>query len=658
MIAAQVYPTSTWFQWAKEQGSFWKIVARQGNFSIPFGPRMLHKSRSADNIDSEYVSVETWISSSYLGMLTGVLMIVFLCHKLSRLKEDLSDSKALNWIKTLTTADVRRFFFVLGMFLEFVILSPIFVAIYFGFKCYRSVIGAILKRRHGPHFKGLLEGADVVWAIEKDNSRGMINIMAYIEETVEQQTLKEHLTSAELLLVLRKRISARLMNCYQPHPKMFWKRNLELGYYYWSDQSNLTVEDYIRYLDHIPLGKHGKYIDECQLRACLSEISNRQLPENHTSSWEILVGRQPLLDDQRKMLRFPILFRVHHSLGDGVALLRLLLEGIADKEVPSRWKRLSNFKVMNIEYILKEGTTQSIPKESAVKKLFKKIPSPKELYAWKCKNFQLLKTIVTAPAFFHDISRRQVDDNCIHASKLVNQKVVSWIHEEETSNTRWVRVIKRIKHLVPGARFSDTFLTALSSSLQKYFVRKQGSIPNNITVVLPTRIEQELPQLKLHNRFSAALQTLPIRAGIQLDDPNRLQNHLSRLTQIKQHSDNLRSSPDYLINYWIMTSLACLFPDTVLRKKLTSAHSTLAISNLPGPQQKPRINGHELKNISFWIPNIGQTAVGLALLTYGGKLQLGILADRAVIQSEAEAHSILVDTINEIELMGQILDDA
>lgn len=111
------------------------------------------------------------------------------------------------------------------------------------------------------------------------------------------------------------------------------------------------------------------------------------------------------------------------------------------------------------------------------------------------------------------------------------------------------------------------------------------------------------------------------------------------------------------INYWIMSKMTCLFPETILRKILKSAHSTLAISNLPGPQQMPRIQGRELKNLCFFIPNLGTTAVGITLLTYGGKLQLGILADRAVIRTEDEAHSILRGTIEEIERMGQLLDE-
>lgn len=646
---------SSWFQWASEQSSYWEAVSRGGNLSNRIGPLTMLKDGTAE---SELVSVGTMLSSAELGLLTGVLMTLFLRHKFNRMKEEFVETRVYKSVKNLTMIDVRHFLFILITFIEFVVISPILFSIFYGFKCYRLVVACVLKRRYGSHFKGLLDGADVVWAIERDNSRGMINIMAYIEEPVALHATKESSTCAELLLVLRKRISSRLMRSRQAHPKMFWKRNLELGYYWWSDLSQLTIEDYIRYLEYIPVGEGEQYIDERKLRAVMSEINNRNLPAEHSSSWEILVGRQPLFVRERDMLRYPIIFRVHHSLGDGVALLRLLLEGIVDKEMPSRWKRISNIKIMNIEHILKEKSLASVPSKNIFSKFIEKCPSPRAIYEWKQKHLRLLWTIFTAPAFFHEVAKRRVDDNCIHASDLSNRKVVSWIHEEETSSSRWIEIIKRTKQQVPGARFSDAFLTALSSSLQKYLASKSDFVPSNITVVLPTRVERESPQLKLHNKFSVALQTLPIAAGIDLQDPNRFQNLLIRLSDVKQHSDVLRSSPDYLINYWIMSTVACLFPDPILRKILTSAHSTLAISNLPGPQQKPCIHGYELKNLSFWIPNIGQTAVGLTLLTYGGRMQLGILADRAVIDNEDDAHSILEETIAEIERMGLVLDGA
>lgn len=146
---------------------------------------------------------------------------------------------------------------------------------------------------------------------------------------------------------------------------------------------------------------------------------------------------------------------------------------------------------MNIDYILKEQSFCTMEGQSFIAKLLQRIPSSRALNTWKREKLHLLWTIFTAPAFFHEVSARNVDVNCIHSSELSNQKVVSWIHEEEFGGTHWVDIIKQTKQQVAGARFSDTLLTALSSSLQKYFHQRIQQVPTDITVVLPTRIERE-----------------------------------------------------------------------------------------------------------------------------------------------------------------------
>uniref|UniRef100_A0A182MYW2 O-acyltransferase WSD1 C-terminal domain-containing protein n=1 Tax=Anopheles dirus TaxID=7168 RepID=A0A182MYW2_9DIPT len=645
--------TTNFLEWAAGQGvSFWEVMARNFTHQGPFGPNEISKSAQLTRSQNR---LDLLLTPTQFGLLSGLVLFLFLRHKITRWREEYSH------LKLTSKADLRRTAYTFLTFLEFIVLSPLLLTIFVTFQLYRTVISIILQRRYGKHFKGLLDGADVVWAIEDQNSRGMINIMANAEEPFTSWTSVDGSMSADILLTLRKRISSRLMRNYQPHPKMFWKRNVELGYYFWSDQSELTVEDYIRYMDTIPLADNQHSIDERRLRTLLSNINNRQLPAEHTSSWEVLVGRQPVYDATRNVLKYPILFRIHHSLGDGVALMRLLLEAIVDKEVPSRWKHLSKLKVMNIDYILEQKTADDhhlILTGTRLQRVWKRIPSSKDLAAQWDRLKRILWTIYTAPAFFNDISRRQTDNNCIHASQMTNEKVLSWINEDYTSETRWVEIIKRTKRLLPGTRFSDIFLTALSSSLEAYFTRQTGNPPKTLTVVLPARIEKESTHLKLHNRFSVALQTLPITPGIQIDDANRHYALMNRILAVKRYSDSLRSSSDYMINFWIMSKMTCLFPEVILRKFLKSVHSTLAISNLPGPQQRPRIHGRELTNLSFFIPNLGTTAVGITLLTYGGKLQLGVLADRAVIQSEDEAHTILQGTIEEIERMGQLLDEA
>jgi hypothetical protein len=114
--------------------------------------------------------------------------------------------------------------------------------------------------------------------------------------------------------------------------------------------------------------------------------------------------------------------------------------------------------------------------------------------------------------------------------------------------------VKIIKQHIDGARFSDVLLTVLSKSLHRYFNQKifeldADEIPEEITVVLPIRMEAEGVQLKIQNRFSVALQTLPILPGTDaIQGSEKLEQSKKHIEAIKMHTDILRSSPDYLVS--------------------------------------------------------------------------------------------------------------
>jgi hypothetical protein len=162
------------------------------------------------------------------------------------------------------------------------------------------------------------------------------------------------------------------------------------------------------------------------------------------------------------------------------------METIADKETPSRWQRLSNVSEADIETIVRA----QVPNESYYERLKRQIPSVNDCASyWKTLRQKLLIIYLT-PACFYKNALRDVDHNCIHSEHIAGEKVVSWYHET-SSNTQLIDTLKMAKNSVRGSRFSDAFLTGLSSSLFDYFMQKKSYAPNNLTVVLPARIEKE-----------------------------------------------------------------------------------------------------------------------------------------------------------------------
>lgn len=169
-----------------------------------------------------------------------------------------------------------------------------------------------------------------------------------------------------------------------------------------------------------------------------------------------------------------------------------------------------------------------------------------------------------------------------------------------------------------------------------------------MTVVIPARlfnIKEDLSSLKLENKFSVALQTLPIENG-QAND---------RINNVRKFSDNIVASPEYEINYFMMTVVSGIFPDWILKVILNSKHATMAISNLPGPNFTIKINGLQFDSVGFFIPNIGKTAVGLTILSYNNKLHFGMMADEAAIESEEDLGIILNGMVAELHEMAEKL---
>lgn len=92
----------------------------------------------------------------------------------------------------------------------------------------------------------------------------------------------------------------------------------------------------------------------------------------------------------------------------------------------------------------------------------------------------------------------------------------------------------------------------------------------------------------------------------------------------------------------------------MLAALVDSVHSTVEFSNLPGPEVITCINGYEIGNITFWVPHRGSTGFGLSILSYGQKLQFGLIVDCAVIPECEMAQRVLDRMVDEMRFVASI----
>jgi diacylglycerol O-acyltransferase len=237
--------------------------------------------------------------------------------------------------------------------------------------------------------------------------------------------------------------------------------------------------------------------------------------------------------------------------------------------------------------------------------------------------------------------------NYTHAFIFTCWQKINWLYESEASatTTPLLTVVRQLKKKFPGSRFSNILLAALSKSLRDFFEQKHYHIPKDMTVVIPARLYnmQEDPKLVMENKFSVAMQTVPIDVCRTND----------RVEKIRNYSDIVVSAPDYRINYFMMSVVAAVFPDGVLKAIMNSKHATMAVSNLPGPNFTLKINGHEFESVGFFLPNIDQTACGVTILSYNNRLHFGMMADESSIESEEDLGVILKGMVDELHAMAK-----
>lgn len=151
--------------------------------------------------------------------------------------------------------------------------------------------------------------------------------------------------------------------------------------------------------------------------------------------------------------------------------------------------------------------------------------------------------------------------------KLISLQLVCWYFENEDEH-HLLDTIKSIKRNFQGVRFSDVLLSAVSISFQNFFEKKGKHIPNEMTVVLPARIEVEGAKLKLQNKFSVALQTLPIQAEYSLKKKSKAGRFHAKMFEVKKYADQVHNSSDYMVSVptllWNLIGLTAMHSRTLI----------------------------------------------------------------------------------------------
>jgi diacylglycerol O-acyltransferase len=139
-----------------------------------------------------------------------------------------------------------------------------------------------------------------------------------------------------------------------------------------------------------------------------------------------------------------------------------------------------------------------------------------------------------------------------------------------------------------------------------------------IRAMVPINLRPMEDAWKLGNRFGLVPLVLPI--GVD--------NPIERVFAVRARMNSLKGSLQPLLTFGLLSVAGLLIkPAQDALLSLFGRKTTAVMTNVPGPAIKLKVCGSTLEQTMFWVPQTGTVGLGVSILSYGGGVQFGVIAD-------------------------------
>lgn len=305
--------------------------------------------------------------------------------------------------------------------------------------------------------------------------------------------------------------------------------------------------------------------------------------------------------------------RLHHVIGDGIALMLVLLsltdlaaEGAADG-LASDNPFTALFAQAQADLAAVRAATEQVMPEG-----MKLLLHPAQALR---SAGHLLRIAGSADALGRLTFRRR-DPRTVFKGELGIEKRVAWSPPLPLAEVREIAA-------AVGGNVNDVLHAAAVGGLRRYMLR-HGTAPESLgfRAAVPVNLRPLGEMAELGNRFGLVFLSLPV--GIA--DPHR------RLLELRRRVRRLKRSAEPLVTYGILRALGRV-PHLVQRGvvRLLATKTTAVLTSVPGPQRPLYLGGRRIRDLFFWVPQAGRVGLGLSICSYDGNARIGVATDAGLV---------------------------
>ena len=371
----------------------------------------------------------------------------------------------------------------------------------------------------------------------------------------------------------------------------------------WEDDPDFALE---HHLHHIALPPPG---DEAALQELIGDLMTMPLDHSRPLWHTYMVDG---FGEGAAMIS-----RIHHCVGDGVALARVMLsltdsEPDAGIELPEPEDRepaaesgLAGLAAAGVRLATGVGRVGT----AAVRQGLQVAASPSHaarLAGAVVRDgntaLQLLMTPADAPTALKGdpgVSRR-----------------VAWTHPLALAD------VHRVAH-DNDATVNDVLLAAVGGALRHY-LQERGSPVGEIQAMVPFNLrplDQPVPR-QLGNKFGLVF--LPLPVGVS--------GSYRRLVEVHKRMNEIKRSRAGVVSYGVL-SVTGHAPELVERRVVDvfSGKGTAVMTNVVGPTEPVYMAGTPIKMSMFWAPTSGHIGMSISIFSYCDEITIGLMVDAGLV---------------------------
>ena len=295
-----------------------------------------------------------------------------------------------------------------------------------------------------------------------------------------------------------------------------------------------------------------------------------------------------------------IVGRLHHVIGDGIALMHVLLHAADEHHTETA------------------GTRPRRPK-----------PPVRDRVAHTLKEAgQETVDLLTSPSHLADRARTAGSGAKAVAGLLAMRPDSTTVFKAETSPTKraaWTGPIPLDHVKAVGkaldAKVNDVLMSAAAGGLRRYLVGR-GEPVNDVELraAVPFNVRALDRAHELGNSFGLVFVLLPVGTSAARE----------RLRITKERMDAVKQTAEPLVVYGILQTIGRA-PGWLHRRvvKMFAEKASAVITNVPGPDETLHICGAPIDTLMFWVPQAGDIGLGISLISMDGTVRVGVGSDAA-----------------------------